>query len=43
MRHQLGLALRRLRDTPGFTTIALAALAFGIGLNILIFSFTNPV
>ncbi len=43
MRHQLGLALRRLRDTPGFTTTALAALAFGIGLNILIFSFTSPV
>ena len=33
----------RLRDTPGFTAIALASLAFGIGLNILIFSFTSPV
>lgn len=43
MRHQLGLALRRLRDTPGFTAIALASLAFGTGLNILIFSFTSPV
>ena len=43
MTHQLGLALRRLRDTPGFTAIALASLAFGMGLNILIFSFTSPV
>ncbi len=43
MTHQLGLAVRRLRDTPGFTAIAVASLAFGMGLNVLIFSFTNPV
>ena len=43
MTHQLGLALRRLRDTPGFTAIAMASLAFGMGLNVLIFSFTSPV
>jgi predicted permease len=43
MTHQLGLALRRLRDTPGFTAIALASLALAMGLNILIFSFTSPV
>ncbi len=43
MTHQLGLAVRRLRDTPGFTAIALTSLAFGMGLNILIFSFTSPV
>src|SRR6476661_4474927 len=43
MTHQFGLALRRLRDTPGFTAIALTSLAFGMGLNILIFSFTSPV
>jgi putative ABC transport system permease protein len=43
MTHQLGLALRRLRATPGFTAIALTSLAFAIGLNILIFSFTSPV
>src|SRR6188472_4391981 len=43
MTHQIGLALRRLRHTPGFTAIALASLAFGMGLNILIFSFTSPV
>jgi len=30
MTHQLGLALRRLRATPGFTAIALASLAFGM-------------
>jgi predicted permease len=40
---QPGLPLRRLRATPGFTAIALASLAFGMGLNILIFSFTSPV
>lgn len=43
MTHQFGLALKRLRDTPGFTAIALASLAAGMGLNILIFSFTSPV
>jgi predicted permease len=43
MTHQLGLALRRLRDTPGFAAIAVASLAFAIGLNVLIFSFTSPV
>ena len=43
MTHQLGLALRRLRDTPGFTAIAVASLAFAMGLNVLIFSFTSPV
>jgi hypothetical protein len=43
MTHQLGLAVRRLRATPGFTAIALTSLAVGMGLNILIFSFTSPV
>jgi putative ABC transport system permease protein len=39
----MGLALRRLRATPGFTAITVASLAFAIGLNVLIFSFTSPV
>ena len=43
MTHQLGLALQRLRVTPGFTAIAVASLAFGMGLSVLIFSFTSPV
>ena len=32
----------RLRDTPGFSAVAVASLACGIGLNILIFCFTSP-
>src|SRR5215212_12025520 len=43
MTHHLGLALRRLRSTPGFTAVALSSLAFAMGLNILIFGFTSPV
>jgi predicted permease len=43
MTHQLGLAVRRLRATPAFTTVAVASLAFAVGLNILIVSFTSPV
>ena len=43
MTHQLGMAVRRLRATPGFTAIAVASLALAMGLNILIFSFTSPV
>jgi predicted permease len=43
MTRQLGLAVRRLRDTPGFTVVAAASLAVAIGLNVLIFSFTSPV
>jgi putative ABC transport system permease protein len=39
----LHAGLRRLRATPGFTVAAVASLAFAIGLNILIFSFTSPV
>lgn len=43
MTHQSGSAVRRLRATPGFTTVAVASLAFAMGLNVLIFSFTSPV
>ena len=32
----------RLRATPGFAAVAVASLACGIGLNILIFCFTSP-
>src|SRR5687767_1250166 len=39
----LHAGLRRLRATPGFTVAAVTSLAFAIGLNILIFSFTSPV
>src|ERR1044071_5125355 len=39
----MGLALRRLQATPGFTAVAVTALALAMGLNLLIFSFTSPV
>jgi putative ABC transport system permease protein len=43
MTDRIGLALQRLRATPGFTAVAVASLAVAMGLNVLIFSFTSPV
>src|SRR3954469_10875075 len=43
MLHDLRFAIRTLAKNPGFTAVAVTALALGIGVNATVFSLANAI